>query len=131
MVYPLHFGMDKQKSSTLNSWLSLRRLIDMTSDDTDYGRLDDRSQRILDWVLQAQDSRKTMFVQDVVTGSGVASPATVHKCLAILDRTGFLTFTIDPEDSRRRIVSPTDKAQKTYKDLSVRVDRWTRSQAKA
>ncbi len=128
---PLHWAMDKQKSLTLNSWLSLRRFIAMTSADTDYGRLDDRSQRILDWVLQAQDSSKTMFVQDVVTGSGVASPATVHKCLAILDRTGFLTFTIDPEDSRRRIVSPTDKAQKTYKDLSVRVDRWTRGQAKA
>ncbi|CAM8650070.1 hypothetical protein MCEMSEM47_01510 [Burkholderiales bacterium] len=115
----------------MNSWLTLQKFLDLAKGANDYGRLDDRSQRILDWVLQAQDSSKTMFVQDVVTGSGVASPATVHKCLAILDRTGFLTFTIDPEDSRRRIVSPTDKAQKTYKDLSVRVDRWTRGQAKA
>jgi DNA-binding MurR/RpiR family transcriptional regulator len=115
----------------VNSWLALQKFLDVVRDTHEYGRLDERSQRILDWVVSAQDPVRTMFVQDVVTGSGVASPATVHKCLAILDRNGFLSFTVDPEDSRRRIVTPTDKSRKIYKDLSVRVDRWTREQSKA
>ena len=93
---------------------------------TAYGLLDDRSQKILDWVVQCQNPKRPMFVQDIVTGCGIASPATVHKCLATLDRAGLLAFTVDPEDSRRRIVTPTDKSRKIYKDLSVRVDRWTR-----
>jgi DNA-binding MurR/RpiR family transcriptional regulator len=121
----------RYKSLMLNSWLALQKVLDVVRDDQDYGRLDERSQRILDWVVGSQNSVSTMFVQDVVTGSGVASPATVHKCLANLDRNGFLNFAVDPEDSRRRIVTPTDKTRKTYKDLDVRVARWIREQRKA
>ncbi|MEY2776787.1 MAG: hypothetical protein RLY30_885 [Pseudomonadota bacterium] len=123
--------MEKSTPHRQNSWLALRRFLDVVSADSDYGRLDDRAQKILDWVIQAQSTSKPMFVQDVVTGSGVASPATVHKCLATLDRAGFLSFVVDSEDSRRRIVTPTDKSKKLYKDLSVRVDRWTREQGRA
>ena len=121
--------MDKP-TTRANSWLLLRRFLDMVSEDHDYGRLDDRSQRILDWVVQAQTPQKRMFVQDVITGSGVASPATVHKCLANLDRSGFLSFEVDPEDSRRRIVTPTEKSKKLYKELSARVDRLAREQTR-
>ena len=56
--------------------------------------------------------------------SKIASPATIHKCLATLEQTDFLNFEVDPEDARRRIVSPTSKALKTLNTLSKQVDKW-------
>ena len=70
----------------------------------------------------------TNIVQSIVLDSKIASPATIHKCLATLDRTGFLSFEVDPEDARRRVVSPTAKATKTLDALSRRVAKWARQQ---
>ena len=113
----------------MNAWLNLRRLIDLAANETDFGQLDDRSQRVLEWVMQRYDPKDPLFVQSIVLDSRVASPATIHKCLAVLDRTGFLDFEVDPSDTRRRIVSPTSKAVKTFGVLSRRVSEWAHKQA--
>ena len=64
------------------------------------------------------------YVQTIVMKSEVASPATIHKGLAILERQGFISMQVDPTDTRRRIVSPTDRAQKLMARLSDRVRQW-------
>ena len=65
-----------------------------------------------------------MFVQTIVMKSDVASPATIHKGLAILEREGMITVKVDSEDTRRRIVSPTERAKKLMAKLSQRVKAW-------
>ena len=112
----------------MHAWLNLRHFIDLTTDETDYGQLDSISQRVLEWVCARYSPKSSLFVQSIVLDSKIASPATIHKCLATLERTGFLSFEVDPEDARRRIVSPTAKATKTLDALSRRVAKWARQQ---
>jgi DNA-binding MarR family transcriptional regulator len=51
----------------------------------------------------------------------------VHKCLSILEREGFILLEVDPRDTRRRIVSPTDRARKLLSRLAKRVNAWADS----
>ena len=112
----------------MHAWLNLRHFIDLTTSETDFGQLDSISQRVLEWVCARYNSKSNLFVQSIVLDSRIASPATIHKCLATLERTGFLSFKVDPEDARRRIVYPTAKASKTLDALSRRVEKWARQQ---
>jgi hypothetical protein len=112
----------------MNAWLNLQNLLRLSSEETSYCELDDLSQRVLEWVYARYNPKSSLFVQSIVLDSKIASPATIHKCLATLERTGFLDFTVDPEDARRRIVSPTAKASKTLDALSRRVEKWARRQ---
>ena len=114
----------------MNAWLNLQQFLATVKSESDFGGLDDMSQKVLEWVMQHNDAKSPLFVQGVVLESRVASPATIHKCLATLDRTGFLQFTTDTEDARRRIVAPTTKAKKTLDLLSKRVAKWALSQSK-
>ena len=98
-------------------------------DETDYGQLDSMNQRVFEWVCARYSPESKLFVQSIVLDSKIASPATIHKCLATLDRKGFLSFEVDPEDTRRRIVSPTAKTSKTLEALSRRVAKWARQQS--
>ena len=108
----------------MHAWLNLRRFIDLATNETDFGQLDTLSQRVLEWVCTQYDSKSNLFVQAIVLESKIASPATIHKCLATLEETDFLNFEVDPEDARRRIVSPTTKTLKTLNTLSKQVDKW-------
>ncbi len=108
----------------MNSWINLRTYTALAINDTAYRELDDLSQRVLEWACTQYDSKSNLFVQAIVLESKIASPATIHKCLATLGRTDFLNFEVDPEDARRRIVSPTTKALKTLNTLSKQVDKW-------
>lgn len=108
----------------MNPWLNLRGLLETVVRDSDYGRLDERSQRLLEWVVAHHNPSEPTFVQTIVTDSHVASPATVHKCLAILERGGFLQFEVDVVDSRRRIVSPTAKSLRLFQSLGQKVSAW-------
>jgi hypothetical protein len=108
----------------MNAWLNLRELINLANQETAYKELDELSQKILEWVCMQHNPKSSLFVQAIVLNSKIASPATIHKCLATLERTGFLNFVVDPEDSRRRIVSPSAKASKTLEALDSRVIKW-------
>ena len=108
----------------MDAWLNLRRFIDLATSETDFGQLDPLSQRVLEWVCARHNNKSNLFVQAIVLESKIASPATIHKCLATLEQTDFLKFEVDPEDARRRIVSPTTKALKTLNTLSKQVDKW-------
>ncbi|MEN9759410.1 MAG: hypothetical protein RL676_559 [Pseudomonadota bacterium] len=108
----------------MNAWLNLRQLLDAVTADTDFKAIDERSQRLLEWIVAHYSPDRPMFVQTIVMKSEVASPATIHKGLAILEREGMIAVKVDPEDTRRRIVSPTDRAKKLMAKLSQRVKAW-------
>ena len=112
----------------MNVWLNLRELIDLANKETAYKELDELSQKVLEWVCARYSPKSSLFVQAIVLDLKIASPATIHKCLATLERTGFLSFVVDLEDTRRRIVSPTAKASKTLDALGRRVEKWARQQ---
>ena len=108
----------------MNAWLNLRQLLDVVNADTDFKSIDERSQRLLEWIVAHYSPDRPMFVQAIVMKSDVASPATIHKGLAILEREGMISVKVDPEDTRRRIVSPTERAKKLMAKLSQRVKAW-------
>ena len=114
-------------SNQENAWINLRQLIEVISSDPEYKTLDDRSRRLLEWMVLNYAPGQSMFVQSVVVNSQVASPATIHKCLSILEREGFIALEVDPRDTRRRIVSPTDRARNLLARLSKRVNAWADS----
>jgi DNA-binding HxlR family transcriptional regulator len=101
--------------------------MDALNSDTDFKDIDERSQRLLEWIVAHYDADRPMFVQTIVMKSDVASPATIHKGLAILERQNLIQVEIDPQDTRRRIVSPTERARKLLGKLSHRVKAWAES----
>lgn len=114
----------------MNAWLNLRQLLDSVVRETEFGTLDARSQRLLEWVVAHHQPDQPTFVQTIINESGVASPATVHKCLSLLDREGFLHFEVDSVDSRRRIVTPTAKTYRLFDRLGRQVNDWMGRQAR-
>lgn len=114
----------KSNMPPMNAWLNLRELLDVVNNDTDLKAIDERTQRLLEWIVAHYSPERPMFVQTIVMKSEVASPATIHKGLAILEREGLISVVIDPEDTRRRIVSPTERARKLMAKLSQKVKAW-------
>ena len=108
----------------MKAWVNLRQLIDVVGSDAEYKVIDERSQRLLEWIMANYAPEKPMFVQTIVMNSGVASPATIHKCLAVLEREGLISVKVDADDTRRRLVSPTDRARRLLAKLSKQVQAW-------
>ncbi len=108
----------------MNAWLNLRELIDSVGADAEYKSIDDRSQRLLEWIIANYAPERPMYVQTIVMKSEVASPATIHKGLSILEREGMISVKVDPDDTRRRIVSPTERSKKLMNRLSKQVKAW-------
>jgi DNA-binding MarR family transcriptional regulator len=114
----------KKMTTPMNAWLNLRQLVDAVSSDTDYRSIDERSQRLLEWIVVNHSPEQPMFVQTIVMKSNVASPATIHKGLSILEREGLISVKVDTSDTRRRIVTPTDRAKKLMAKLSQKARTW-------
>ena len=112
----------------MDTWISLRKLLDTVSSGTEYANLDLISQRLLEWIAVRNQREDPLYVQEIVMKSDVASPATIHKGIAILEREGLITLVTDQVDSRRRIVNISSQAQKLLAKLSRGVDAWAASQ---
>jgi DNA-binding MarR family transcriptional regulator len=107
-----------------NAWINLRELLHVINEETDLKGLDPRTQRLLEWIIANYSPERPIFVQHIVMKSRVASPATIHKSLSILEREGLISVKVDSEDTRRRIVAPTDRAKKLMAKLSSKVKAW-------
>jgi DNA-binding MarR family transcriptional regulator len=114
----------KKITAPMNAWLNLRQLVDAVSSETDYRSLDERTQRLLEWIVVNYSTEHHVFVQTIVMKSNVASPATIHKGLSTLEREGLILVKVDPSDTRRRIVTPSDRARKLMSKLSHRARLW-------
>ena len=114
----------KNHQTNMNAWLNLRQLLDTVSADTELKEIDERSQRLLEWIMSNYSPERPMFVQMIVMKSNVASPATIHKGLWILEREGLISVKVDQSDTRRRIVSPTERSRKLMAKLSQKVCAW-------
>lgn len=99
------------------AWANLMQLVRDVENRNGYSKLDTISKRVLEWVSQWSPDTP-LYVQTVITKSEVASPASLHKSLSVLQNQGLLSFQIDPEDSRRRIVTITSKARSLLNRMS-------------
>ena len=114
----------------MERWISLRNLFDNVTSGTEYDGLDLISQRLLEWIAVRNLTGTPLYVQEIVMKSEVASPATVHKSIAILEDSGLITLRMDHEDSRRRIVKISLQAERLLSKLSRGVEVWASAQAK-
>lgn len=111
-----------------SSWISLRRLLDELGSSTELNKVDEMSRRVFDWVYARQQiNTDPIYVQTVVMESDVASPASIHKSLAVLERENFISVEVDPTDARRRLVAPTERGHRLIKELSKAVSQWAQS----
>jgi len=111
-----------------NSWLEVRRFLEETIHGSEFSQLDDISLRLLDWVV-VQNSRTAapLYMQSLVLRANVASPATIYKSVSKLMDQRMIEVTVDPEDTRRRIVRPSPTTLKLMDRLGSRTDVWIKS----
>ena len=114
----------------MKTWISLRTVLDSLQSETDYSRIDVISQRLLEWISLRNLRADPLHVQEIVLKSEIASPATIHKSIALLEERGLITVNIDPHDSWRRIVLITAHAEKLLHKLSKGVESWAKSVAR-
>lgn len=114
----------------MKTWISLRTLLDSLESDTEFNTLDPIGQRMLEWIAVRTQNAAPLHIQEIVRKSEVASPATVHKTIAILEQQGLISVSKDTIDSRRRIVRITTQAEKLLARLSKGVDAWAKALSK-
>jgi DNA-binding MarR family transcriptional regulator len=112
---------------TKNYWLGIRKLLDQLESVPEFKATDRISRQLLDWIYIQAQNEKPIFVQTIVMKSEIASPATIYKSLALLERSGLISTKIDPEDSRRRIIKPTERTNKLMVKLSRDVLQWAKA----
>lgn len=110
----------------MQTWFSLRALLDSLDSETEFGHLDSLSKRGLEWIAVRSRDDAPLHVQEIVMKSQVASPATIFKVLSNLERMDLIEITIDVRDTRRRVVKITTRADKLFTRLSKAVDSWRR-----
>ena len=111
----------------MKTWIALRALLDSAEKDAGYHELDAISQRMLEWIAVRKQNNAPLYIQEIVMKSGVASPATIHKSIALLERLGYLSVTVDGSDTRRRLIQLTAQAERVFRKLSSEVDSWAKS----
>jgi len=99
------------------TWTEVMAILAKVEKDSGYANVDSLSQRLLEWIF-VNSSEEDLFIQTIVMTSGVASPATIYKSLAVLEREGLISLTVDQDDQRRRIVKPTSRAEALFASLS-------------
>ena len=111
-----------------NAWLEVRQFIQEAIHNSEFAQLDDISLRLLDWVV-VQNSRGAapLYMQSLVLRANVASPATIYKSVSKLMDQHMIEVTVDPEDTRRRIVRPSPTTLKLMDRLGSRTDAWIKS----
>jgi DNA-binding MarR family transcriptional regulator len=113
-------------SEVAKTWLSLQQLLEQLESTSDYKAIDSINQRLLEWIYRQVTQGETLYVQTIVMKSEVASPATIHKGLSILEEHGLISVKVDPSDTRRRIVKTTERTERLMKKLSESVMNWAR-----
>ena len=114
----------------MKTWIALRALLDSLESQTEYKNLDASSRRLLEWIAVRVQKEAPLHIQEIILKSEVASPATVHKLLAILEQEGLISMNVDASDSRRRIVQITTQASRLFGKLDKGIETWARALAK-
>ena len=113
-------------SEVAKTWLSLQQLLEQLEATSDYKAIDSINQRLLEWIYRQVSQGETLYVQTIVMKSEVASPATIHKGLAILEEHSLISVKVDPTDTRRRIVETTERTERLMRKLSESVTAWAK-----
>lgn len=118
----MHYSSDQ-----LTAWFSLRSVLDEMITRTDYRVLDSTSQRLFEWIYLRCKQSRPLHAQEILYDSKVASHATIHKCLVSLETIGLIVIEVDPKDTRRKIITTTQRADQLVAELSAGVQTWVQS----
>lgn len=114
-------------SHQLTAWFSLRSVLDEMITKTDYRSIDSTSQRLFEWIYLRCKQNRPLHAQEVLYDSKVASHATIQKCIFSLEKIGLITISIDPKDTRRKIIATTSRADQLVAELSAGIQTWAQS----
>ncbi len=81
--------------------------------------LDSKEEQLLNHIMLALAQGKQVLVGDLITLSELGSQATLHGRIKNLSAMGYIRFTDDESDGRKKFVMPTAKAVKHYERLSA------------
>ncbi|WVN42335.1 hypothetical protein AOB54_02860 [beta proteobacterium MWH-UniP1] len=109
-------------------WIAAREFMKAQEQEFTLGKLDRLSREFLDWIVLRCQSNEPLHIQEIVMGSAIASPATVHKCVDTLYHEKLIDLTIDKSDHRRRIVRPTALALRELTALDAAFQGWLKKQ---
>lgn len=108
-----------------NLWFELRAFARRAILESDLHALDPNAFALLEWIVDQTQTRKApIYMQQLIVGSKVASPATTFKCVGHLESAGLISVTTDRQDARRRIIHPTRRALQVMDALGQKTDQW-------
>jgi hypothetical protein len=112
-------------------WIDAKQFIAAEEQKLTVGALDRLSREFLDWIVVRCQSEEPLHIQEIVMESDIASPATVHKSINILQQAKLIDVEVDPADHRRRSVVPTALALKELRSLDTAFQAWTKKRTLA
>ena len=120
----------KKSSPSNHAWINIVRLIDQAEKQTGYSLLDTPSKRVLEWIATASQPGSSLYIWTIISKCSVASPATLHKAIKQLKSLGFISVEKDNKDSRRRLVTVTQKGEALLDQLSAEISKGVKSSLK-
>lgn len=110
-----------------NPWMALLTFVG-TQKPQEFPGVDPLTMQTLEWILgRSVNSSDPIFIQTVVTRSGISSPATTYKSLEKLRALGFIDIVVDAADGRRRILRPSRKTHHALSRLTDRTRVWIKA----
>ncbi len=107
-----------------SSWAKAKRFMAAEEKKLNLACLDGLGRDYLDWIVERCKTSTPLHVQEIITQSDLASPATAHKYLQALQRAKLISVVVDKEDLRRRIVLPTPLALREIKAVDDAFKVW-------
>jgi hypothetical protein len=107
-------------------WIAAKQFMAAEEQKLTLGKLDRLSREFLDWVAVRCQSIEPLYIQEIVMESDIASPATVHKSIKILQQAKLIVVEVDPSDHRRRSVAPTALALDELKTMDKIFQNWVK-----
>lgn len=107
-------------------WIATKQFMAAEEQKLTVGALDRLSREFLDWIMVRCQSEEPLHIQEIVMQSDIASPATVHKSIGILQQVKLIEVEVDPADHRRRSVVPTALALKELRSLDTAFQTWAK-----
>jgi DNA-binding MarR family transcriptional regulator len=107
-------------------WIAAKQFMAAEQQKLAVGKLDRLSRDFLDWIVVRSQMEKPLHIQEIVMESDIASPATVHKSIDVLENAKLIDVVIDETDQRRRLVRPTALALEEVKALDKSFQAWIR-----
>jgi DNA-binding MarR family transcriptional regulator len=102
----------------VNPYLNFVNLVKAIVASDKYPKISHLSRLILDEIALNEFQSHPLTVRNLITQKSLASPATIHKHLMLLRRSGYVCTTTDTDDRRSKYLKLTAKGHQYINTLS-------------